>query len=164
MTPKLPGVPQEGGLVQRWESVCWEVVGIPLIENANKFLGFFVSKFQRWNHFMFFFNILIPYYKMSIRFVARYWFHITKSPFHVFEKTLIPYSIFINKYVMFSDRYWPDIQDFRKNTDLRVVVASVRSNIYTIVDLHLCDFSPKYYLSKMVCYFSECFSNTIIGK
>ena len=35
VSPKLPRVPQEGGRVQGWESACWGVLEIPLLENRT---------------------------------------------------------------------------------------------------------------------------------
>ena len=59
VSPKFTRVPQGGGLVQGWESVCWRMVGRPLLENKKViwcvgflvlfmfwFLGFAVPHFQ----------------------------------------------------------------------------------------------------------------------
>ena len=96
-----------GGLVQGWESVCWGVGEFPSLKIKKSkclgfsvswspgflvalFLGFLVSssfqsskdpKFQRCT------DSRIPFHVFD-----RYWSHITKLPFHVFWKMLIPYS------------------------------------------------------------------------
>ena len=58
-----------GGLVQAWESVCWGVERIPLIEKY-RFLGFKVSKSRSFkvsqNHLILFRQILILYYQTYI--------------------------------------------------------------------------------------------------
>ena len=66
VSPMFARVPQEGGRVQRWESVCWGVLGTPKVcrflgflgywfsvscflvlgVSVSKFLGFLVSSFQ----------------------------------------------------------------------------------------------------------------------
>ena len=47
---KIPRAPQEGGMVQGWESVCGGVLGIPLLEN-KQFLTFQSFKAARCQSF-----------------------------------------------------------------------------------------------------------------
>ena len=42
--------PKGWGLVQRWESKCCGVVGIPLIEHKNKFKGLSLHQLKIRNH------------------------------------------------------------------------------------------------------------------
>ena len=63
-------VPQGGGRVQRWESKCRGVLGIPLLEDKKRFLVFFlVSWFQK----------CVMCSNISL-------VHIARFPFHVFER------------------------------------------------------------------------------
>ena len=63
------------GRVQGWESVCWGVLGIPLLENKKRFLGCWSLFFVQ---FFFMFSKDICYIVPNSHFMLfdRYWSHI----------------------------------------------------------------------------------------
>ena len=87
-----------------WESVCWWVVGIPLIEqrsfNVSKFLGFFVSRFR---------GFLVSWFlfALSLR------FKISKlQRYETISCSLEDVGPILPNFHFISGRYWSHIQGF----------------------------------------------------
>ena len=126
--------PQKRPGLQGWESVCWGVLGIPLLENRKGFLvsWFLVSLFQgllvSW-----FLSFLVYYFlAVLVSWFLGFWFiGFVVSKFQRFVKLSL--HVF--------DKYWSHIQEFQEF--IRRISITFRCRLFE--HCHFEDF-PRWYL------------------
>ena len=109
VSPKFVRVPQEGGRVQGWESVCCGVLGIPLLENRK------VCRIHQ---------IPISCFLIDLKFISK-----------ILERFLNQSSLFTILIFTFLISKWC-IQKLRQQTNNTNLVHAI-SNNFKILDYHI---------------------------